>query len=82
MQSPILEDKTDKKHEHPQCPEDRDRGNVSILPVSYPEPPQQKHRQPIDGPQGKDAPYRIFAREFPGSPDGVTKNLACRAIKR
>jgi hypothetical protein len=76
VKGPVFKHKACKEHQEPQRPEDNNRGDVAILPISNPKPTQQKHREPIDGPEGEDTPNRVLASEFPCMPNRVTKDLA------
>lgn len=76
VDSPVLQHEAEREHEHPQCVEDDNGRDLTVVPVADPQPPQQKHGQAVDGPQGGDAPNGILARELPGQPDGIAEDLA------
>ncbi len=50
VQRPVLEDEADEEHEDAERPEDGDGRYFAILAITDPQPPQQQHRQPVDGP--------------------------------
>lgn len=76
VKGPIFQHKACQEHQEPQRPEDNNRGDLAILAISNPKPAQQKHRQPINGPEREHTPDGILAGEFPCMPNRVTKDLA------
>ena len=79
VDGPVLEDEADDEHEDAEGPEDGDGGHLPGLAPADPEPLEEKHGEPVDGPEGEDASNGVVACEFPCVADGVAEDLACRA---
>ena len=82
MYRPVLQDEAKYEHKDPERPEHCDRRDVAVFAIPDPQPFQQQHGKPVDGPEGQDASYGMVGREFPGVAHGIAKDLPCEMERR